>query len=325
MRTLHVLIIHANHLTYRKTFLLKTLKLIEELCTKKAYVCVPHYINEYEIYDVKSQLKNIEKQLEKYEGDDKDFKYDTINIEQLSNFLKQRRAVEKIIEMDDGNVENYYMILEDDCVIIPEFIKNFEELLENPKISPWDILFLSMSNNADTYEFRETRSNVKILPSKDIYCITPECAKRILPSLQKIMGIYRVQLSYIIHTNKDIISMYSSKNISIEGSKTGFFPSAVIENNILIHNRIFIELFTLFQKGDTIDMNTVDKHYNMVEHLESPEIMHIYGVLLYKNHDYHKAKTMFEKAIDQMILKNGILNKRSELLNNAITINSLCQ
>lgn len=324
MRTLNVLIIHANHLTYRKKNLLNTLKLIEELCIKQSYTYTQQYIHDYELFDISSKFKDIEKQLQKYEGDDNDFTYSSINIEQLSNFLKQRRALEKVIEMDNGSDDNYYMILEDDCTIIPEFIKNFEEFLENPKVSSWDILFHSISNNSDEYDFKDTRSLSKIVPSKDIYCITPKCARRMLPFLQNIMSPYRVQLSYVIHTNDDILSLYCTKNISIEGSKVGFFPSTVVENNVVINNSMFIELFNLLQK-ENVDIDMVHKYYRSVESLESPEIMHVYGVLLYKMNDYIGAKAIFEKAIDQMILKNGILNKRSELLNNAIIINSFCQ
>lgn len=324
MRTLNVLIIHAHHLTYRKKFLLNTLKIIEEMCIKKSYTYAPQYIHEYEISDVNSQITDIQKQLQKYEGEDDNFKCNLINVEQISNFLKQRRALEKVVEMDDGNDENYYMIIEDDCTIIPEFIKNFEEFLENPKISLWDIIFPSISTNSSEYEFKDTRSLVKILPSKDIYCISPKCAKRILPLLQKIMGAYRMQLSYIIHTNSDIISLYSTKNISIEGSKAGFFPSSSVENNLLIYNNMFIEMFNLLEK-ETIDIDIIEKYSKSVEILESPEIMHVYGVLLHKIKDHIGAKAIFEKAIDQMVLKNGLLNKSSELLNNTIAINSFCQ
>lgn len=323
MRSLHVIIVHAKHLVYRKKFLSDTLKLLEEVCTKKAYAYSIHYIHEDELEETRKNIKEIEKQVEKYNGDDKIFAdlFAPFTIEQISNFLKQRRALEKVIELDD----DICMIIEDDCTIVPNFINNLEDFLENPIPEKWDILFLGIPNSSEENEIKDTRDTMKILPSKEIYCIHPATAKNILTHLQKLSFPYRIQLSYIIDKNKDIRSMYLTKRISIEGSKFGFYPSSVLENNLLIYNKGFVQLFNLLASNKEITLERIDDLYKAAEYLESPDIMHVYGVLLHKCNKYTEAKIIFEKALEQMKIKNGLITRRSELLNNTININALCQ
>lgn len=312
MRSLHVIIIHAKHLVYRKNSLLDTLKVLEEICTKKGYVYSAHYVHEHELIDTRKNIKDIEKQVEKYDGDDNTFSTTPFTVEQISNFLKQRRALEKVIELN-GDI---HLVIEDDCTMIPQ---NLADFLEDPRPDEWDILFLGMPCSSETYEIKDTRELIKVIPSKEMYCIHQSTAKTILPHLQKISFPYRVQLSYIIDKNKDIRSMYSTKRISIEGSKFGFCPCSVHENNVLIYNKGFVALFNLLS-SDKITLEEVENHYKSVEYLESPEIMHLYGVLLHKCNKSLEARNIFEKALDQMKLKNGLITRRSELLNNAINI-----
>jgi len=90
-------------------------------------------------------------------------------------------------------------MIEDDCTIIPEFIKHLEMFLENPEISKWDMLFLCMSDDNTKYLLKDTREPGKMIPSKEAYCINSSTAEMILPFLNKIHFSYRVHLSYLIH------------------------------------------------------------------------------------------------------------------------------
>lgn len=324
MRTLHVIVIHAKHLTYRKKNLLATLNLIEGVCAKVSYTYVCDYIHEHERQDAQNAVKEYEEQIEKYTGDDKTFVSDSFTIEQISNYLKQRSALEKIVELDSKK-DDIYMIIEDDCTIIPEYVSNLTAFLSKPDITEWDIIFLGIPSSTTEYKFIDTREKMKIIPSKDIYCINPKTAKTVLSHLQKLMFPYRKQLSYIIHTNTDIRSMYSSKRVSIEGSKFGVYPSSVIENNVLIYNTEFMELYNTLVSNKVIDIKVIEQHYKSAEYLYSPDIMHIYGVLLYKCNNFTMAQQFFEKALECMQMKNGLITRRSELLNNAISINSKTQ
>ena len=332
MKFLHVLVVHASHLTYRKNYLSATLKIFEELCTKKGYKYRLHMIQEHELPKVKAEFKEIEKIFEQHKIGDEEFDrgIQPLSAEKVSNFLKQRSALERIVDLESFEKEgekHYYLILEDDCMILPEFVRNAERFLENPDPSPWDILFLCLSQpgQAGSYEYLSTRALLKVLPSKEAYCITPSTAKKLLPSLQKINYFYRLQLSAWIYQNPSIRSMYPSLRISLEGSKVGFVPSSVVENNILIYNKEFMDMLHMMTGKEPMDFQKARKAYKVVEHIQSPDIMHLFGVILYKHDKKDQAKEMFLDAIRQMTAKNGCISARSELLNNTINIHGVCQ
>lgn len=332
MKFLHVLVVHASHLPFRKNFLTSTLKIFEDLCNKKGYKYRMHMVQEFELQKVKQDFKEIEKLFEQHKIGDEEFDrgIQPLSAEQVSNFLKQRAALEKVVDLEGFQKEgekHYYLLLEDDCMILPEFVKNAEAFLENPDVSPWDILFLCLSQPGPThrYEYLSTRGLVKVLPSKEAYCITPATAKKLLLSLQKINYFYRLQLSVWIHQHPNIKSMYPSLRISLEGSKVGFVPSSVVENNVLIYNKEFMDMLHMMTGREPMDFQKARKAYKTVEHIQSPDIMHLFGVILYKHDKKDLAKEMFLDAVSQMIAKNGCISARSELLNNTINIHGVCQ
>ncbi len=332
MKVLRVFVIHASHLNYRKKLLATTLKTIEACCAKMTYAYEPYFIDTFDRTDVRLKIRDLEKEIDqsKSGNDDFDCRINQLNVEKISNFLKHRNALEKIIELneDTNNEENevYYMIIEDDCIILHEFIKNMEEFLENPKQSDWDILFLCISKNNDNIkELKETRVDFKILPSKEAYCITPPIAKHLLNFLQKIRYFYRLQLSMWIYDNPSIRSMYLPERISIEGSKIGIVPSTINDNNTLIYNKDYMSMFNMLTEKEPFDIEKAALLYASAKNIMSCDIMHIYGVMLYKADKKKEAKEMFETAIEELVLKDGLLSKTSEILNNTININGLCQ
>ena len=119
--------------------------------------------------------------------------------------------------------------------------------------------------------------------------------------------------------------MCPTVRVSIEGSKVGFIPSSVSENNILIYNNEFMELFKMVIGQSPMDLQKARQIYRIVEHLKSPEIMHLYGVILFKNEKKEQAKEIFLTAVNESIQKNGCMSARSELLNNAINIHGIVQ
>jgi hypothetical protein len=333
---LNVYVIHAKHLIYREKFLTGTLNLIKETCSKKNWLYDIKLIENYELEDVKSKINEIENtQIQKYTGDTTYFECNSLTVEQVSNFLKQKEALRQISELT-ANDDSYNLIIEDDCIIIPEFLKNLEIFLENPPlpILNYDIMFLCISNgngqgsNSNDCVF-DTRKLFKVIPSKEAYLITPKFAKRLLESSEKWIGMtkimfsYRTQLSYLIHLDPTIKSMYYQNRISLEGSKIGILPSSVNENNIPIYNKDFNLLLGLLTESKPIEYKKATEIYKITEHLASPDIMHLYGVILHKLEMHQEAKDIFENAIDLMIAKNGLLTRRSELLNNAININAI--
>lgn len=332
MPHLHTILLHSETLPFRKEMYQTTMKVFEEISKKIGYKYHSYTILDHDPLALRSGFSEIEKTIEYNKIGDEDFDkcIQTLNMEQISNFFKQRSALQKVLELaekETGDDQHLYVILEDDAMILPEFYQNLSLVLQKPFLEPWDILLLCSSlpdKTVTNYQLVDVRQMGKVLPSKEAYAITPETAKEILRDFQKIHYTYRFQLSHWIYTHPTIRVKCPTIRVSIEGSKVGFVPSSVCENNVLIYNQEFMELFKMMLSGN-IDFQKAKQLYKTVEHLKSPEVMHIYGVLLFKLNRKDQAKEMFLEAVNQMIAKNGCINARTELLNNAINIHGMVQ
>jgi GR25 family glycosyltransferase involved in LPS biosynthesis len=330
MRQLHLLHLHSPEHKFRESYMQTTLKIFEEQTKKYNYKLNYYVINNNSPDELKPKFKEIEQLVDYSKIGDEEFDrcVQTLNIEQLSNFYRQKAALEKIKELAKSN-EDLYMILEDDAIILPEFQPNLEKFLKDPMLQDWDILFMCASlpdKNTNDFKLIPTKSLFSILPSKEAYCINPAIIDKLLTYLNKIYYTYRIQLSRWLKINPEIRSMCPSMRLSLEGSKIGFMPSTTTENNILLYNYEFMEMFKLMTgQGGAIDLQKVKQFYKSVEHLKSPEIMHIYAVILFKMDKKEQAKEMFIDAINQMMFQNGCLTARSELLNNTINIHGIVQ
>lgn len=330
MYYLHTLLIHSSHLTYRNRFVNQFIKIINDVSTKLNYKHNLYIINNFLPENLKKNLKEYESSInyEKTNIEEFDKYISQLNIETISNFLNHKSALQKIISLEKQENENekhLYLIIEDDAIILQDYIQHLIEFFENPSPEVWDILSLSYSlsipNNKLTFE--NVRDLQNILVGKEAYFINQSTAKKLLLNLETIKFSYRIQLSYFIYNNINIKTMYPSKRIVLEGSKVGFVTSSIHENNVLNYNNEFIQLLNMISGKTYMNYDDATKLYSVVEHLNSPEIMHVYGTILYKLEKVNEAKELFMKAIDESINQGGCLNNRSELLNNAINIHGL--
>ena len=329
MPTIHLFQLHASTAVYRQTYMETTYKIIKDACDKtnnklNRYVIINHSVSE-----LKPIFSEIEKMIDFSKVGDEEFDkcLQSLNIQQISNFFKQKEALEHIQTLSKENTEgdHIYMILEDDCIILPEFQKNLHTFLKDPKIDEWDILFLSSTVTSDTYQLEDARKVFKVFPSKEAYCIQPSIISRLLDYLDKIYYTYRIQLSRWVFVNPDIRVKFPTLRISLEGSKIGFMTSTTTENNLLIYNHEFMELFKMMTGKIPLELKRATDIYKSIEHLKSPEIMHLYAVVLFKSDKKEEAKELFVEAVDQVVEQGGAITERSELLNNAINIHSVVQ
>lgn len=318
---MHLIQIHSPALTFRQSFLNTTTKIFQEFTKSKVKRTL---VTQFEPAELKPDYKEIEKTIEMSKIGEEDFDrcLQTLTIEQISNFYKQKKALEIVAT---GDPSELHLIVEDDAIFLPEFQANLYKFLENPRLEEWDICMLSVSGNQKDFALMDMRPHTKILPSKEAYAIKPATAKELLTYLDKIYYNYRVQLSRWIVLNQKVRVVCPTTRVSIEGSKVGFMPSSVIDNNLLIYNHEFMEMFKMMIGQLPMDFAKVKQLYKIVEHLRSPEIMHLYGVILFKHDKKDQAKDMFLDAINQMQIQNGLISARSELLNNAINIHGIVQ
>ena len=325
MNALNVFVIHSPRLKFRENNVKVTLNILREACSMKNMICNVNYITNNEIDDLKLQVSDIEKIINYDHTGNPTFDsfIKKLNLEQLSNFLKHKEALNKIKECKDKN--SYYMIIEDDAFILQHFSNNLIKLLENIENNNWDMLLLSLASNIDdNLTFSNVKDTFSIIPSKECYMIKKTAAKSLYDSMNTIKFSYRIHLSHWI-TSTTLSVKYFHPRVFIEGSKVGFVPSTTTENNFLIYNKEFMEIFNMVSGKTEYDFKRIKEVYKMVEHMKSPEIMHLYGVALHRENKISHAYDMFIEAVDIMIEKNGLITPKSELLNNSINIQGMHQ
>lgn len=333
MQHLHIVQLHSPEHTFRETFMKTTLKIFEDQ-TKKYNIKLHIYpISDHGPNELKPKFKELEEKTDYSKIGDEEFDrcLQQLNVEQMSNFLRQKEALKKVLELskqETAGESHLYVILEDDAIFLPEFQPNLEKFLKEPSLNEWDILFLCASlpdKSMTDLKIIPTKTLFTVLPSKEAYCIKPAIIPKLLDYLEKIYYTYRIQLSRFLKLNPDIKSCCPSIRLSLEGSKVGFMPSTTTENNILLYNYEFMEMFKMMTGKQPMELQKVKQLYKTVEHLKSPEIMHMYAVILFKMEKKEQAKEMFIDAVNQMIVQGGCMNARSELLNNTINIHGIVQ
>lgn len=281
--------------------------------------------------------KDIEKNLDKFkervilnkdEIEDNDFKnlITPLNTNQLSNFSKQHKALE-IIKDSSCNL-NY--IIEDDIMIVDEFINNFSSLLEKIKTLDYDLLFTSVAinDNSPNEKFLNSYNYFKILIAKSSYFISKNCAIKLYHYLEKIRFNFKLNISYFIHENRDTIkSFIYNKNLLFEGSKIGIFYTSVNSNNFLYQNGEYIKLTQLIGNNEYIEDSIVKEAENIynTSGKNNSDFQHTLGLIYYKNKDYKKAKSILIEAVINLKKNDGFISQHSEILNNCINMHQFEQ
>lgn len=248
-------------------------------------------------------------------------------LEEISNFEKQREVWRRIAGFSD-DTDDVFMIIEDDAFIPPDGADTLSAILKEVSNAPYDFLTLSISDISvgkdDAIKFLNFRDTGKVLPSKDAYFIRPRAAKVLYRESETIKMSARVHMSYVLHKNPDIRVLYPNKRAMVEGSKLGITPSTIHASNVLIYNKEFMDLWKYIgdEKPSTREIREI---YKKVSHVKNPDLAHVYGVLLYRAGELHEAQDMFMEAVQYMKEQQGMLNFRSELLNNAINIHEHAQ
>ena len=281
--------------------------------------------------------KDIEKNIDKFRErvdlnkdniKDDDFKnlISPLNTNQISNFAKQHKAIEAI-KNNDCKIN---FIIEDDIMIIDDFIDNFTNLMEKIKTLDFDIVFTSISvNDPESKEnFLNSYDFFKVLISKSSYFITKDCASKLSDFLEKIRFPYKLHLSYFISENRETIKSYIyNKNLLFEGSKIGLFSTSINNNNFLYQNGEFIKMTKLIDNKETLDDSTMKEIEKIYESSgkNNPDFQHTVGLSYYKNKKYKEAKEMLIEAVLNLNKNDGYLAPQSEVLNNCINMHQFEQ
>ena len=279
----------------------------------------------------------IEKNLEKYkeivvlkkeEIEDDDFKNQIapINTCQISNIAKHLKAYELIKNNDD----KYHFIIEDDIIIIDEFINNIKTLFNKIKTTEYDLILTGIAINQEGEDLKLINSfnYFKVLISKCSYFISKDCAIKMIDFLAKFRFSMKLSLSYFIWQNKETIkSFVSNKNLFFEGSKIGIFTSSINNNNFLYQNGEFVKLTQLIGDNEYITDDIIKKAEDIYNNAgkNNPDFLHTIGLAHYKNKNYKKAKETLIEAVLALKKNDGFICQHNEILNNCINMHQFEQ
>lgn len=322
-RVLHLYVIHSPKLTTRYQRIQQTVQVIRNA----AHVCSCelrlNMVTKPEVEHLQDQLQALDARVkyDKVGNETFDNFMSVLSIQELSNYEKHREVWRSVLNHANDDL---FMVIEDDTFCLPDAPAGLTELLRMDH-SKYDFLSLSISNdNHPSMEFLDMRGMVTVLPSKDAYMLSKSCAQKLLDQTEKITFSMRIQMSYILHTEASMRVKYPSKRMLLEGSKVGMYPSTLHSNNILIYNQEFMELFQMMQK-EHIDPKVVRNIYRNVTHIQSADIAHLYGVLLYKAGELKEAQDALLDAVELAQKQQGMLGCTSDILNNTINIHQFTQ
>lgn len=328
---INIYVIKSDHLKLRFKILENQLILIQSIMNTNNYKVNIIPITSPTINDIQEKIQEYNKEinLNAQEIDDEEFRnnQNKFNLAQLSNLYKHKKAYEMIKE---SNIKHNY-IIEDDIILLPEYLDNFEKFIKNLETIEYDLIFtcLSINDNENTsIDIVLSTIYFKILIAKSSYFITPETANKLYSYLNIIRFPIRLSISKFIYDNKSCIKSYIlNKHTILEGSKMGIYTTSVNSSNILFQNSAyiyFIDMLNKIDKGNDIDIKIILKHYQD-NGLNIPDFQHILGLIYYKKKMYKEAIETLIEAVKNFRNKEGYMVQYNEILNNCINIHQFYQ
>ena len=336
---LNIYIINASHLSIRREKIKAVVELITSYARQLDYgLILPKIINTYNPKDIEEKIEDYKTKVSHdHIGDDVlDTLFDVFSMEMFSNTEKHREAW-KYISTCSESQDTLHLVIEDDTIIMPDNVGVLKDMLaymkSNVNSTDWDILYLGFAQPnpeiKDPITLTDVSATFKVLPSKEAYFVNRNAASKMYKAWTdgKISARLRVQMSKYFFMNKGvgIKAVYPNRRVTIDGSKLGLFPCTIHGNNVLVLNGEYMQLFKMFQMSDdevkSKDVLQEAKHlYNSVKHIKSPDISHVYGVILYKAGKLDESEMMLQQALIETRESQGLLNNRCDLCNNIVNV-----
>jgi GR25 family glycosyltransferase involved in LPS biosynthesis len=316
-----IYVIKSEHLKKRNMILSNTLNTIVEIMKKIGYTINITNIFNPTVPDIETNIVEYNKSINLNPDDitDPEFKklQTKFNLAQLSNLYKHRKAYEMI--KDSKTKHNF--IIEDDIILLPEYIENFTNFIKKLSSYEYDILLACLSNNEEKEPMDIVMSTVyfKVLISKCAYFITPSIGQKLYDYLEVVRFPLKLSLSKYIFDNKsDICAYILNKHTILEGSKLGIFTTSINSNNFLLQNINFIRFIEMLNNNEN-DIKKIEEHYNNFGK-DNSDFQHILGLIYFKNNKFKEAVEILKIAVLNCKNSEGYMIQNNELLNNAINI-----
>lgn len=318
MDSINVYIIHDPSLKKR----IENIRLMKDYLSNLTLINEVHIVSKFNNTELNSQMiKNLIRKQKPENPDeiDKDFEkfHNTLSMNNISNYLKHFSALESISKSGVSGI-----VLEDDVVIAESFESKLESLINsNLQMVMFGQPFTKESNQE--FEKISNYNNKVLLPSCESYFVTSQIALNIMKHMLPLAYQTNIGLSIAINkTNTDVYKLYP--NICIDGSKIGKYTSGINNNNILMYNSKYNELYKIIQ-DDKVDLDAFMKLYETAEFNESPDMLYLKGLCLLKSNKIIEAKEVFDVVYSKFCDDDCKLDKTSSFMNNYISFYRVMQ
>ena len=340
-RNLNIFIINAKHLTKRIESITRIIQVIAIHAKAAGFskVCC-NTMRVWEKEDIQAKIAEYNERVSMEACGDQvyDQLIGDISVEVLSNMEKHKHTWKMISEASSAHDIN--LIIEDDAIIMNEHVSNLKETLaylyDASHDSQWDILFWGMAQEnpkdvppPNIVLTRFDKLCNKLIPSKEAYFINKQTAAQLYsvwcnPAF-KVSYALRIQLSKYLYFNTGIKAMFPNRRVTLDGSKLGLFPTTIHSCNSLIYNGEFVKLLQIYMLPEEeihAHMPAVNALYKVVQNAPNKmaDVYHLYGMIQMKIKKYVEAEEAFVQAVSIVVEQQGLLNNRSELMNNAVNV-----
>lgn len=302
--------IHTTTLTSRQPAFHQVIQNVRLAAQKVGFEVVPRLV-------LTPNPSNIQADIKQYEGlidyskpvapDEIINSIHTLNLQEISNLEKHKKAWQFAAAASPNTM---HMILEDDATLVPT-PENLNEVLQQLKSAKLMPLCTTIPRS--------------LWLSKEGYILTPSIAAALLADTEKIKFNARGALSWWAHQHPESVS-YPANRVTFDGSKLGLCPSAIHSHNPLIFNKDYTEMLAIAaSEPKELDVKVLAKFEQSATTPQSPDYMHLLGILFYRANNYTKARDMFIRAIQELGRQGGVLSTKSELIMNALIVHKHLQ
>ena len=239
-----------------------------------------------------------------------------MHVNQLSNELKHRKAIQYVSESEDGSMN---IILEDDIVFNENVADALYHALTNiPESS--DIMFLGLPSavegDASTVTHQKVSEVFKFLPACDSYYLTKSAAKTMFENMTPIKFTTTIQFTYVI-SRQGLTAHLTVPNVFVDGSKLGLYFSSLEVNNRLIFNQEYVKLARMIGEKESYtpeDIDAINQEFINVKLKTNPEFYYLKAIYEYKRQNYEFAKAIYGYALEIYENNGAIINNQSTFL-----------
>lgn len=251
-----------------------------------------------------------------------------LHVNQLSNVLKHRKALELISKVE--NDDDINIVLEDDIIYEERVFISLEKLIRKLPVD-FDVIFLGLPTNKEVkvktdISLQNTKEVFRIIPYCDSYIISKNVAKRMLEKYTQIKFINNIQMSYVM----DLLELKSQlvvPNIFMDGSKYGTCVSVLMPSSTLMFNNELNYIKNIITKDSITqeEKNNVESLFRTSQIKEHPDFGHIKAMFIAKFGDIKNAMSIFEETYQKYKKANCIINNENAFLKDYIKIHRLLQ